>query len=429
MQNYHYYILFLIIICFVIDIKIGLITSTIFFSIFSFFIIKNMLKSKTLSNEQYTYINPCNDSQPFNFTPKQQLPSYSTIQKCQPGSLSYNCAKFNSDPFKTKPVIVNNSMISINNAMQGGPNPKTLIPPMIVTPMYSLAQRQNDMLVPNKINTKTNEDLYLSGYLSSQHETGNGPDINENNDIIEDFTYPPADYTSQGWTDQVDTADGYNPKQWIDAKFPANLPQGNCGQQAVFADYNTNLFTNTVQPGVTYRDDVIEPINSNIGISFQQQFLPRTYTRSDNGDLEVVDHDPQFAPPREKKMNKESFEPTEYNSYDPRFTGYGTSYRNYVDEVTGQPRFPYDDINAVRMPNYIVRSKIDTHDFADRYGTVQTPQSLNDIRGKVENAFMQDTTEHRNDIMTSLMRKRNAEMWQIRQAPKYTSSGRRMGGF
>ena len=116
------------------------------------------------------------------------------------------------------------------------------------------------------------------------------------------------------------------------------------------------------------------------------------------------------------------------NIYDPRFTGYGTSYRNYVDNVTGQPRFPYDDINAKRMPNYIVRSKIDTHNFADTYDSMQnTGLSLNDIRGKAQSAFLDDTTSHRNDITSKLMRKTNSEMWQRRIAP-ITKSSRSIGG-
>jgi hypothetical protein len=424
----------IIVACFVVDIRLGLVVSTVIFAIFSLLLINKMMTSRRIA-ENFTYVNPCNDSnKPFSYSnkPSPYHNAYSGVQKCKPGSLSYNCAKLNMDPFKTRPVIVDKNMVSINNALQGGPNPKTLVPPMIVTPVYSLAQRDNDMIVPNRINSKTNEDLYLSGYLSNQTDDNlmlYKNKAKKQEDVVENFTYPAADYTAQGWSNEVNMADGYNPEQWIESKFPANLPQGNCPQQPEFSEYHNKLFTNTVQPGVTYRDNVIEPINANIGISFQQQFLPRTYSRSDNGELAVVDHDPKFAPSPEVIIgNNEVIEPVEYNVYDPRMTGYGTSYRNYVDDVTGQPRFPYDDINAVRMPNYLVRSKIDTHDFADKYGPIRNAQPLEEIRPKVQNAFLQDTSDHRNDIMTSLMRKRNAEMWQIRQGPKYTSAGRSLGG-
>ena len=46
-------------------------------------------------------------------------------------------------------------------------------------------------------------------------------------------------------------------------------------------------------------------------------------------------------------------EPGASNVYDPRFTGYGTSYRTYIEPMTGQPRFYYDDVDAIRKYNYI----------------------------------------------------------------------------
>ena len=117
------------------------------------------------------------------------------------------------------------------------------------------------------------------------------------------------------------------------------------------------------------------------------------------------------------------------NVYDPRMYGYGTSYRNYVDKTTGQPRFPYDDINAIRQPNYIVRSKIDTHNFSDTYGPMQNSGiALNDIRQHAQDAFLDDSLSFRNDMMSRLMRKRNAELWQTRQAPLSKAGSRMMGG-
>ena len=506
------YGIILAIICLIIDIRIGLIVSTLIFAIFSFLLIKKM----TTRHENYTYINPCDNSKPFQHLDKKFYPlddytqhTYAKNKDCK-NPLSEECYKFNNDPFKTKPVIVNKHMKSINNELQGGANPKTLISPMVVMPSYSLGWRANDMVVPNILkNKRTNEDLYLSGYLSSedsniannsynlnrnhlndnkqlnkhinkhsndnaynnntrfvdqnfareenfgqnfnnngQNFNNNGQNFNNNgqnngqnfnnngqnfnnqneNEVVEEFGYSPVDYTSQNWSDAVDTSNGYNPKQWPESKFPANLPQGVCAQQPEFSKYHNKLFTSNVQPGVSYRDDVIEPINSNIGISFQQEFLPRTFEYSEDGNLlDIVDHDPRFAPPSDPIIG-EPIEPIQSNVYDPRFTGYGTGYRTYVDSMTGQPRFPYDDVNAIRMPNYIVRSKIDTHDFADKYGPSRVPQSLNSVREQAQDAFMTDTNGHRNDMMSKLMRKRNAELWQLRQAPVHNSAGRMLGG-
>ena len=74
--------------------------------------------------------------------------------------------------------------------------------------------------------------------------------------------------------------------------------------------------------------------------------------------LTYTEHDPRVYKPK-MMPNTPDMTVTESDIYDPRFNGYGTSYRAYTDENIGQTRFYYDDINSVRMPNYIVRSNID----------------------------------------------------------------------
>jgi hypothetical protein len=116
---------------------------------------------------------------------------------------------------------------------------------------------------------------------------------------------------------------------------------------------------------------------------------------------------------------------TEYNIYDPRHSGYGTSYRSYIDNQLGQTKFMYDDINAVRMPNYITRNNIDHTLYGDHYGPLPTGNShgniYNDkIKALANDSFLRNTTQFRTDIEERTMRKRNAEMWQNRMAPKRT---------
>lgn len=341
-----------------------------------------------------------------------------------------DCVINNSNPMNIPTVpIQKEGYVSANYTILGPQNPKTRVPPMITRPMHSLDWAANPMIVPNMINTHSNENLIKSGYLSPEDIPRSRIDTIENyQDIREDYNVDAPDvveYDKKTWSNSIDKDMGYSKTQFAESGFPNNLPQGNCGRDPLLKEYNDNLFTQTVQPGVYYRDDIIEPINSNIGISFQQQFLPRTFKEVENG-LLIEDHDPNFAPELPKVIRPSR--PDAANIYDPRFTGYGTSYRNYVDPVTGQPRFPYDDINAKRMPSYIVRSKIDTHNFADTYDSVQNAGlALNDIRGKAQGAFIDDTTSHRDDIMSKLMRKTNAEAWQRRSAP-ITKSSRSIGG-
>jgi hypothetical protein len=188
--------------------------------------------------------------------------------------------------------------------------------------------------------------------------------------------------------------------------------------------YNENLFTSIVTPGVYTRNQVNEPINSNIGISFQQQFEPTTCLRDDNRGLIYTQHDPRIIEPVLEDIPQDVVEDkANYdNVYDPRFYGYGTSYRSYNEPMVNQTRFFYDDVNAIRMPSYITRSKIDHLPFADTYesppqgsefGNVHNPH----IRALAQDAWLRDSLEFRNDLTERRMRKINSEAWQKRQFP------------
>jgi hypothetical protein len=112
-----------------------------------------------------------------------------------------------------------------------------------------------------------------------------------------------------------------------------------------------------------------------------------------------------------------------YNTFDPRFSGYGSDNRSYMEPMLRQTRYYYDDVNAIRMPNYIVRSKIDNcvTGFGDQYGPMRVDQrTLNENRPLAEQAYLDNNLAYRNNLMESLMRKRNSELWQTRQAPMYT---------
>jgi len=219
-----------------------------------------------------------------------------------------------------------------------------------------------------------------------------------------------------GW---VNTTCGYNPEQ-INVGLPSNLPAGNCQQSPLLKRYNTNLHTQTVTPGVYTQTQVNEPINSNIGISFQQQFEPRSCYRDSRG-LHYIQHDPRVIEPV-KVQPQPPAKPQLGNVFDPRFYGYGTSYRSYLDERLGQTKFMYDDINAIRMPNYITRSKIDFLPYADSYGPARKGNSdgneFNEhIRALAQDSWVRDSLEFRNDLSERRMRKINAEAWQKREMP------------
>lgn len=247
--------------------------------------------------------------------------------------------------------------------------------------------------------------------------------------FVENYEYETVDNPRQvfvqpnqsGW---VNTTCGYSADQVFEAGLPSNLPAGNCEQSPYLKQYNENLFTQTITPGVYTRNQVNEPINSNIGISFQQQFEPVSCKRDDKG-LIYTQHDPRIIEPVEESDIPEGavYDKANYdNVYDPRFYGYGTSYRSYNEPVTNQTRFFYDDINAVRMPTYITRSKIDHLPYADTYqsppdgaenGNIHNPH----IRALAQDSWLRDSLAFRNDLTERQMRKINSEAWQKRQFP------------
>jgi hypothetical protein len=191
-------------------------------------------------------------------------------------------------------------------------------------------------------------------------------------------------------------------------------------------EYNRNIKTQNLGPSLYKYNEILEPINSNIGISLTQS-MPYVKEINNNGNIYI--NEVKFKIPEKEK---EVIGPEFHNVYDPRFNGYGTSYRTYIEPVTGQPRFMYDDINALKMPNYIVRSNIDHIKSANSYGTLEESnkngiQNFLDLRKKVEKEWVDNSITFRTDMMERLMRKRNNELEQTRRMPivksAYTSRG------
>ena len=356
---------------------------------------------------------------------------------------------------------------SINQKLVGPANPKTLIPPVIIPPIAAFDYwKTNNLVNVSIINAESQIDNYQSGYevstccgkdennmylednspkLISSYDTRKKNKINykksnykKNVSNLKEYTETKENFEKQridknknndndnclnmpyeikpNESGQVNVSCGYNPEQLFKAGLPTNLPAGDCEKNPIFKQYNTNVFTQTVQPGVYTRTEVNEPINSNIGISFDQQFEPVSTSVDENG-LTYILHDPRlYTEPIEPYIESVN----ESNVYDPRFSGFGTSYRAYSDDKIGQTRFYYDDIDSVRMPNYITRSNIDFMKGADTYGPMLTENgnpNNSEIRNLANNQFLQSSMEFRTGMQERLMRKRNAEGWQQRVMP------------
>jgi len=349
--------------------------------------------------------------------------------------------------------------ISAMQKMVGKQNPKTLIQPVIVPKITDLDYwKVNNLVTHSAINEESQFDEFASGYKVTSSccpsniknpidyaipiGDDNIPNYptnypNEEEYITENFTNPSQNQPTvyPNGPGLVNTACGYNPKQLLSSGIPANIPVGHCQQNPAYKELNENLFTSIVTPGVYTTTQVNEPVNANMGISFNQQFEPITSrTDSETGEIFYTQHDPRLMEPKMPELNMNVINNvTEASVYDPRHSGYSTAYRAYTDENVGQTRFFYDDINSVRMPNYITRSNIDHMPFADSYGPLKEGYengnpNTSDIHALANESYLNSALQHRNDITERAMRKINAQSWQQRAYPIQKHSQVSMGG-
>jgi hypothetical protein len=224
--------------------------------------------------------------------------------------------------------------------------------------------------------------------------------------------------------DRVNIACGYDPDN-PKSNLPVNYAAGSCQKKPVFDKFNKNIFTQHAGEDVFFRSDVNTPQTANIGISFDQQFNPTTYEVNEKGFF-FHERDPStYKSPPPPQVDPFTLEPKPDDVYDPRHTGYGPNYRTYIDEMTGRPRFFYDDIDAVRRSNFIVRSKVDHLPNAAQTGVMkgneEICQDTTRMRTVAQNAYTDAVIGQRVDLQQRLMRKRNADWWQRKIAPISTS--------
>lgn len=328
----------------------------------------------------------------------------------------------------------NEYIISPNQLLVGKANPKTYIPPILAAPSHDLdSWKETDLVSHSAINSRTNFDVSGSGYnfgilptkckdccyvpcmCDKCPECGHKPC----NCVRENFT----EDKSRRRRRRRSAGRRRRDRPVSPPQTPPVIQQYNEREEYEMppVEYESprmdQLLTQTLQPGVYQKSHVAEPIQSNIGISYTQQFVPTEV--EDLGDrIKYTQMDPNQII-QLPKLVEETIEQDVSNIYDPRFTGYGTGYRAYVDEQLGQPKFFYDDIDAIKMPNYITRSKVDIFPWAATYGP-DVVKETTDHRQLANNAFVDSTITFRTEMQERLMRKRNAELWQRRVAPMRT---------
>lgn len=332
--------------------------------------------------------------------------------------------------------VNSSSYYSTNQALAAPPNklagnPRTRIPPLVVPKAADFQYWSEDFVIPQGINDETNQELYLSGYVDPNNMCGKTSSLKAE---FVPSNYQPQPYPKQSGNKIIEPfvgenkmSDGdvygctYQPSH-LKHNIPSNQLAGECSLNDAYNDFNKNLYTQSIDSNVYARNEIIEPLNSNIGISWTQQFPPVTCTNED-GDRVYVSQDPRLATPKQPIQHPPVAENS--NIYDPRYEGYGTSYRQYVDPLTGQSRFYYDDVDVIRRPNYIVRSNIDDAPWADSYGPMSDNSNMSaDLNHALANRkFLENQMDFRTHLQERYMRKYNSEVgWQRRQFPIHTTT-------
>lgn len=213
----------------------------------------------------------------------------------------------------------------------GGPNPKTLIAPIVHPRITDLEHwRRNPNINHSSTNSSGSYDSRMSGYIPQRICAES-----DNSCLV----------------------------------CIGSVCNCNCNQQ-----YTTH--------------NVIEPIQSNLGISCTTTFPSNRFYLSEHSKIKGC---------------------TTANVYDPRFYGSGDNNRVYEHKITNQPRFNYSDIDNIRMNKYINRNNIDVF--------INQPSDCENIRPLVQNTYIDKTSEHRTFLQNRLMRKRNAELVEMRKHP------------
>lgn len=323
--------------------------------------------------------------------------------------------------------------VSASQKLVGSMNPKTLVQPVIPTPIYDQdTWRPNDFVIPTSINDQKTQELFQNGYVVTNDTVPASAPLPylqpaSRKEVVKE-TYPGETYespTTSGYGQldypAVDFGCGYQPLN-LAQNLPSNYQANECQYGEKNATYNKDLFEIPIQPGVYTSSQVNQPdaSMSNLGISYVQPFEPTLY-QQENGYTSFQQLDPYqnkiVLPPLEKEGV------TRRDVYDPRTTGYGTSYRSYVDPLLGQPRYYYKDIDQENNGGYLTRNNVDFADFGTATGNYpfHKPLEGNALHQYADSTFTNSSVGFRTELQQRLMNKNNNREWQQRIAPIRTN--------
>ena len=297
-----------------------------------------------------------------------------------------------------------------NNGYFPGPaNPKTMTQPRIYTPIHENNYKPEVNTIPREF---INENGY--GYEYKSRVQFKQPIAQPSVTIpIVKSDKIPVYLNSFQPGDMVNRSE-YQSSKKIFANLQSNETTEKYQEHPILTNYNKEINTQIIQPGVYTKNEIMEPQLYNLGISHTQQFQPLNIEEDNLGNKVYAQKDPRLF--TKTVSQPKTMGISETNVYDPRYTGYGTNERTYIDNM-GRPKFFYDDINTAKEGNYIIRSNIDTLPFVDNCGT-WTDKTYD--RVQVHEEYNNAMINNRIEIQERLMRKMNDRKVQQRKAPIHT---------
>ena len=209
-----------------------------------------------------------------------------------------------------------------------------------------------------------------------------------------------------------------------------------------FQQPERRIYLQNIQPNMYSYSMNQEPINSNIGITYNPQPVPRFLDQVNNAGTDMPLYtriDPQLvrSDGTQGQINAQPLR-TEWSAnysnyvapegsvnfediYDSRFNSYGDGYRNYQDLTSSTTKYYYSDVDRIRQPNFISRSNVDEMIFTTPQGQswpdIRSNMNLDNIRPMVASQYDADDLFRRQDQMSLYMNKIDRTNYQQKYMP------------
>jgi len=187
--------------------------------------------------------------------------------------------------------------------------------------------------------------------------------------------------------------------------------------------------TTNIGSGLTINEEMIEPIDFNFGGSHSFDETHKTTKFDKDKQKYIVTYHKEEPEDKTDIFTKECQKQVDIDDiYDPRLSGSGSNDRYFFDKNSNTIKYYYDDVNCIRKANYLIRSHIDTVDFADSTGPYKKGVGLlnrddsTSFRDNINKKYQDDNMDFRVDMMSNITRKLNRRKIHDDEGYKHTNN-------